>query len=132
MARFMPFLSALRRCAHCRMTALLSKSYHVQRAMMQPETARQLEANSRLGRYDAAAVLLLIAIAILIPLTVRHYGISNDEDLQHRYGELIIAYYASGFENRALFTFENLYLYGGLFDVTAIFVAKLLSADVFL
>ena len=40
--------------------------------------------------------------------------------MQQRYGELIIAYYTSGFTDRALFEFENLYLYGGLFDVMAI------------
>ena len=99
---------------------------------MQPESARQLLPASSIDRYDAAAAVLLLGIAILIPLTVRHYGISNDEDLQHRYGEMIIAYYTSGFADRSLFKFDNLYLYGGLFDVAAILIAKVLSADVFL
>ena len=99
---------------------------------MQPEPARQLLPASNIDRHDAAAGVLLLVIAILIALTVRHYGISNDEDLQHRYGEMIIAYYTSGFADRSLFKFDNLYLYGGLFDVAAILIAKVLSTDVFL
>jgi hypothetical protein len=37
--------------------------------------------------------------------------------LPHHYGELIIAHYNSGFTDRSVFGFDNLYLYGGLFDV---------------
>jgi hypothetical protein len=99
---------------------------------MQSETARQPLPPARLDPYDAATAVLLLGIAILIPLTVRDYGISNDEHLQHRYGELIVAYYASGFRDRALFAFENLYLYGGLFDVLAVLAARALPFDPYL
>ncbi len=63
--------------------------------------------------------------------TVKDYAISNDEGVQHRYGELIIAYYQSGFRLRDVFTFENLYLYGGLFDVIAIWLDHLIPIDVY-
>jgi hypothetical protein len=49
--------------------------------------------------------------------------------VQHRYGELIINYYASGFRNREVFGFQNLYLYGGLFDIVAVVLSKLISID---
>src|SRR6185312_11417492 len=53
--------------------------------------------------------------------TFGSYAISNDEAVQQRYGELIGAYYRSDFSNQALFHYINLYLYGGLFDVAAVF-----------
>jgi hypothetical protein len=70
--------------------------------------------------YDLLTWAVLAAVVVVAWFTVKDYAISNDEGVQHRYGELIIAYYRSGFTIRDLFTFENLYLYGGLFDVIAV------------
>ena len=79
--------------------------------------------------HDVATCLLLAAVAVVALFTFRDYAISNDEGVQHHYGELIIAYYRSGFADRDLFTYENLYLYGGLFDVIAVGLAKLIPLD---
>jgi hypothetical protein len=79
--------------------------------------------------YDIATCLVLAAIAALALATFRDYAISNDEGVQHHYGELIIAYYRSGFADRDLFTYQNLYLYGGLFDVIAVGLAKIVPID---
>jgi hypothetical protein len=81
--------------------------------------------------YDLAAALLLLIVAILVLLTYGDYAISNDEGLQQHYGELIIRYYASGFTDRAVFNFDNLYLYGGLFDILATLLADLLPLDLY-
>jgi hypothetical protein len=81
--------------------------------------------------FDLASVLLIVALAALALATLHEYAISNDEEVQHRYGELIVAYYTSGFADRTLFNFSNLYLYGGLFDVVAILVGNILPADIF-
>ncbi len=54
------------------------------------------------------------------------YAISNDEQVQQHYGELIVAYYRSGFADQSLFHYDNLYLYGGLFDVLAVLAQHLL------
>jgi hypothetical protein len=86
-------------------------------------------AASKLEPFDIAAVVLVAALAIVALATVRQYAISNDEPIQHRYGELIIAYYASGFRDQALFQLENLYLYGGLFDIVAVLLGHLLPFD---
>jgi hypothetical protein len=75
--------------------------------------------------------MIVAALLVLALLTFPDYSISNDEEVQHRYGELIVAYYASGFVDRSLFEFGNLHLYGGLFDIVAVQLAKLLPADVF-
>lgn len=76
--------------------------------------------------------LTLIAVLIILSLcTFRDYAVSNDEVVQHQYGKLILDYYISGFENRNVFSFDNLYLYGGLFDTVAVALAELLPIDAF-
>jgi len=90
---------------------------------------RRLAPLSRMNGYDLAAALVFGTLLILVGLTFHHYAISNDEEVQQRYGEFIIAYYASGFTDQALFHFRNLYLYGGLFDVIAVGLERLLPLD---
>ncbi len=62
---------------------------------------------------------------MLVALTFRHNGVSNDEGLQHTYGAKLLDWYASGFIDRSAFAYENLYLYGGLFDMIAAAIAPL-------
>ena len=106
---------------------------------MLDQTSRDSESmavNRRSGRtainlvpFDWAAALLITALVMLALATFREYAVSNDEGLQHHYGELIIAYYTSGFADRSVFDFSNLYLYGGLFDIVAVLLAHLLPFD---
>ncbi len=77
--------------------------------------------------YDVAVAALIVALVVLVFMTFGDYAISNDEAVQQRYGELIVAYYRSGFTDRSLFHYDNLYLYGGLFDVAAVLVQRALS-----
>jgi hypothetical protein len=89
--------------------------------------ARNLrEKNSRLRSYDTAVVALLLAVLVIALATLKSYAISNDEQLQQRYGELIVAYYVSGFRDQSLFHYDNLYLYGGLFDIAAALIQRAL------
>ncbi|WGD29906.1 hypothetical protein AncyloWKF20_19485 [Ancylobacter sp. WKF20] len=81
---------------------------------------------SRLARLWRSATLTRVAsltvfagIAAFILLTFRDYGISNDEPVQHAYGQLLLNWYASGFSDESAFHYINLYLYGGLFDLIA-------------
>jgi hypothetical protein len=80
---------------------------------------------------DIATAALIAALVVMACFTFRDYAISNDEGVQHHYGELIIAYYRSSFEVRDLFSFENLYLYGGLFDIIAVALAHVIPADAY-
>src|SRR6202044_765761 len=92
----------------------------------------RLRAGGRLARvnaYDFAAGLVFVTLIGLVAFTFGDYGISNDEDVQQRYGELIVQYYASGLTDQAVFHFKNLYLYGGLFDVVAVGLQKILPLD---
>lgn len=84
---------------------------------------------ARFESCDIATVALLAALVVIALLTYKDYAISNDEGVQHRYGELIIAYYKSGFSDRSLFSFQNLYLYGGLFDIIAIALSHIVPID---
>jgi hypothetical protein len=59
------------------------------------------------------------AMIVIVLATFHRYGISNDEEVQQTYGELLIRYYASGFVDDNAFHYRNLYLYGGLFDLIA-------------
>ncbi len=89
---------------------------------------RAIEASNR---YDLASVALLAVLVGLVVATFRDYAITNDEWIQHRYGGLIVAYYASGFTDRAVFALDNLYLYGGLFDSLAVLLGHLVPMDIY-
>lgn len=80
---------------------------------------------------DLGSVFLLVALAILVLATFRDYAITNDEWIQHRYGQLIVAYYRSGFADRSVFALDNLYLYGGLFDLVAVLLSHVVALNVF-
>ena len=92
---------------------------------------RSRRALARADRYDLAAMALLGCLVLLVGFTFGDYAISNDEEVQQHYAELIIAYYRSGFTDEALFHFRNLYLYGGLFDLIAVGLEKLLPLDIY-
>jgi hypothetical protein len=84
---------------------------------------------ARVDRYDAVAAVLFGALIVLVAYTFRDYAISNDEEVQQRYAELIVAYYRSGFVDQSVFHFRNLYLYGGLFDLVTLGLQSLLPLE---
>ncbi len=91
--------------------------------------SRSLSWKARFNPYDVATVVLIAALVVIALLTFKDYAISNDEGVQHHYGELIVAYYTSGFADQSVFKFQNLYLYGGLFDIIAVVLGHLVPID---
>ncbi|MBP2303267.1 glycosyltransferase family 39 protein [Azospirillum picis] len=83
----------------------------------------------RCDPWHAAAGAGLLALLLLVAMTFRHYGISNDEEVQHVYGAKLIDWYRSGFTDDAAFSYKNLFLYGGLFDMAAVALVPLLPFD---
>ncbi len=79
--------------------------------------------------FDLASCAALAGLVILAIWTFQDYAISNDEGVQHRYGELILAYYKSGFTDQSLFKLDNLYLYGGLFDILGLGLSYVIPVD---
>ncbi|MSO54915.1 MAG: hypothetical protein EXQ90_07340 [Rhodospirillales bacterium] len=82
--------------------------------------------------WDQAALLSLLLLIVLVVATYSDYGISNDEEAQQIYGEKLVELYLSGFADRSAFDYENLYLYGGLFDMIVVGLQSLLPwADLY-
>lgn len=70
------------------------------------------------------SMLLFVATAAFILLTFDQHGLSNDEEVQHVYGRLLVDFYASGLSDLRAFEYKNLYLYGGLFDLVAALIER--------
>lgn len=82
-----------------------------------PAVTLEVATHGALARRIALAVLALAGMFVL--LTFDRHGISNDEEVQHVYGRLLLDFYLSGFADRQAFEYKNLYLYGGFFDLVA-------------
>ena len=75
----------------------------------------------RRGLGDTRWIFALGVIAG-VPLVIRmafDSGITTDEFVQRTYGDMVLNWYKSGFTDRSALSFRDLYLYGGLFDLTA-------------
>ena len=81
--------------------------------------------------FDRIAIAALALIAVLAALTFRDYGLGWDDYTHSQYGELLLAFYASGFHDTRALSFVNLYLYGGGFDMAAALLAKVMPFDLF-
>jgi hypothetical protein len=81
--------------------------------------------------WDHAAYALFAALALVILLTFRDYGVAWDEPEAQEYGQFILEYYRTdGARPRAL-TFNNMFYYGGLFEATAAWLGERLPFDPF-
>ena len=69
--------------------------------------------------YDHLALAILFVLSIVIAFTFQDYSISTDEEVQNTYGRLLLDFYRSGLTDTRAFSYLNLYLYGGLFDLLA-------------
>jgi 4-amino-4-deoxy-L-arabinose transferase-like glycosyltransferase len=81
--------------------------------------------------YDRIALALIAIAALVALLTFRDYGLGWDDYAHSEYGDLLVAFYASGFADKRALSFVNLYMYGGGFDLLAALVAKLLPFTLF-
>lgn len=79
--------------------------------------------------WDRASIALFVVLVGMVVLTFPSYGISTDEYVQQVYGEKLWAFYLSGFADRSAFHYDNLYLYGGLFDITAVALQHILPFE---
>lgn len=79
--------------------------------------------------WDISATVLFALLVGLVAFTFHSYGITTDEYVQQVYGEKLWAFYLSGFADRSAFHYDNLYLYGGLFDMTAVALQHVLPFE---
>ena len=68
---------------------------------------------------DRAALTVLLLAACMAVLTFRDYGVTWDEPGLRTYGQMLVAWYRSGFADGSAFSFANLRYYGGAFDIMA-------------
>jgi 4-amino-4-deoxy-L-arabinose transferase-like glycosyltransferase len=80
---------------------------------------------------DRVAIAVLIAAAAIVLLTFRDYGLGWDDYTHAEYGDLLVAFFASGFRDQRALSWVNLYMYGGGFDLIAALLAKVLPFTVF-
>jgi hypothetical protein len=80
---------------------------------------------------DLFALATLAAVSIVAAFTFRDYGLGWDDYAHSHYGELLYAYYASGFTDTRAFSFSNLFYYGGGFDLAASILDRFTTTDLF-
>ncbi len=78
-----------------------------------------------------APSLVLFLGTAAVALTFRNYGLGWDDYTHAQYGELLLAFYASGFDDQRALSFVNLHMYGGGFDMAADLLAKFLPLELF-
>jgi len=93
-----------------------------------PETSRRWSANLFA---DRLALVVLSVVAVVAAATFRDYGLGWDDYTHSEYGDLLLAFYGSGFSDQRALSFVNLYKYGGGFDMAAALVAKVLPFGLF-
>ena len=93
-----------------------------------PETSRWRSANKFA---DRLALVVLGVIAVIASATFRDYGLGWDDYTHSEYGDLLLAFYSSGFSDQRALSFVNLYKYGGGFDMAAALAAKVLPFGLF-
>jgi hypothetical protein len=81
--------------------------------------------------FDALAVAVLGVVTAIALATFRDYGLSWDDYAHSEYGDLLVAFYASGLRDQRALSWVNLYMYGGGFDLLAALAAKVLPFTVF-
>src|SRR5215510_3219022 len=80
---------------------------------------------------DRLALALIAVAALVAILAFRDYGLGWDDYTHAEYGDLLVAFYTSGFTDKRALSFVNLYMYGGGFDLLAALIAKVLPFTVF-
>jgi hypothetical protein len=86
---------------------------------MPPVTDRSLRRAWRLG--------LLFLGASIAALIFNDYGMTWDEHVHHTHGELLLAYFTSGFQDTRCLDYINLMFYGPLVDLSSAALSKLLG-----
>src|SRR5690606_3438745 len=66
---------------------------------------------------DIFALAAIAVLSVVASITFLDYGLGWDDYAHSHYGELLYAYYTSGFADKRAFEFSNLFYYGGGFDL---------------
>lgn len=97
----------------------------VQRVGRKEETPAERQ-GKRINSCVWGLVAVSIALVIII-FTFEDYGVTWDESVHAKYGELVINYFRSGFQDKTCNSFLNLRYYGPLFDSAAALIYEYLQ-----
>ena len=86
-------------------------------SLLAATSARATRAKGRGWRLGSAALLFVLAVTMLA--TVRDYGMTGDEGVQHRYARRVLRWYATFGADRSAVADEDISMYGGLFELVA-------------
>jgi len=78
---------------------------------------------------DALSLVVLFAALWMVFATYSDYGIGWDEGIHVRYGDHIVAWYTSAFEDESALSFRRDYLYGGAFDALGSIARQMATID---
>lgn len=81
--------------------------------------------------WDGVAQAALAAALLFVAATFKHYGITWDEPLHLENGWRALDWYLSLGEDRGVLDFQNLYLYGALYDALTAAAGALLPFDAY-
>lgn len=76
--------------------------------------------------YRRAFWLYFIALAALVLGTVGQYGIGWDEPIHQTYGKHVVKHYESGLSDDNALKYRDLYLYGAVFESSAVLLDRIL------
>lgn len=79
----------------------------------------------KLGRWDSVAVFWLLLAAVVAMFVFDDFGETFDEDKHVTYGDMILAWFLTFFEDERALSYSRDYLYGGAFDLAGAVVRKL-------
>ncbi|MCZ6632435.1 MAG: glycosyltransferase family 39 protein, partial [bacterium] len=85
----------------------------------------------RLTSRQICFLLLLLTYAGVILITFQDYGITNDEGPHVKYGYSVVYWYATLFEERRMFSWTNVWLYGGLYDTISALATQISPLDLY-
>ena len=92
--------------------------------------ARPRDANAG-APWDGLARALFLAVTVLVLVTFTDYGITWDEDVHNYYGILVLNYYLSGFSDLRATHWQDLFNYGGAFDMMAAIINHISPFDTY-
>jgi 4-amino-4-deoxy-L-arabinose transferase-like glycosyltransferase len=81
--------------------------------------------------WDGLARVLFLAVTVLVLVTFTDYGITWDEDVHNYYGILVLNYYLSGLSDLRATHWQDLFNYGGAFDMLAAIVNHVSPFDTY-
>ncbi len=79
--------------------------------------------------FDGMSVTVLIGLVMVAFATFRDYGITWDETWHQDYGQYIVEWYATGFQDRTALSYRGDFLYGGGFDALGGFLVRAIPME---